>query len=194
MKTIEIKGTERKDLGKKATKELRTSGQVPCVLYGGEEVFHFSAESKEFRNLVYSPNIYVVNLTVDGKKFQAIMQEIDFHSVSDEIMHIDFLQVFDDKKIKMAIPVKLTGLAKGVQEGGKMMLKQRKLNVLGLAKYLPDTLDIDVTEMTLGKSKKIEDLNFENIELLDAKNSVVCTVRLTRSAMSAKGQQDKGKK
>lgn len=188
MKTIEIKGTERKEVGKKSTRELRKADRVPCVLYGGEKVIHFSAEVNEFRNLVYTPNVYIVGLDIEGQKINAIVQSIDFHPVTDAILHIDFLQVFEDKKIGIAIPVKLTGLAKGVQEGGKLMLKQRKLNVRGFAKDFPDALEIDVTEMTLGKSKKVSELSFDNLELLDPKNSVVAAVRLTRSAMAAQSE------
>lgn len=186
MKTIEIKGTERKEVGKKSTQELRKKGEVPCVLYGGKEVVHFSAEENEFRHLVYTPNVYIVNLNVGKKSTQAIMKQIDFHPVTDKILHIDFYEIAEDKKISIAIPVKLNGTAKGVLEGGKMMLKQRKLNVKAFAKDLPDTLDIDVTKMTLGKTKKVGELAFDNLELLDPKNNVVATVRLTRSAMSAK--------
>lgn len=186
MKTIEIKGTERKEVGKKSTQELRKKGEVPCVLYGGKEVIHFSAEENEFRHLVYTPNVYIVNLNIGKKTTQAIMKEIDFHPVTDKILHIDFYEISEDKKISIAVPVKLNGTAKGVLEGGKMMLKQRKLNVRAFAKDLPDTLNIDVTNMTLGKTKKVGELTFENLELLDPKNNVVATVRLTRSAMSAK--------
>lgn len=186
MKTIEIKGTERKEVGKKSTQELRKKGEVPCVLYGGKEVIHFSAEENEFRHLVYTPNVYIVNLNIGKKTTQAIMKEIDFHPVTDRILHIDFYEISEDKKISIAVPVKLNGTAKGVLEGGKMMLKQRKLNVRAFAKDLPDTLNIDVTNMTLGKTKKVGELTFENLELLDPKNNVVATVRLTRSAMSAK--------
>lgn len=192
MKTIEIKGTERKDVGKKSTQELRKKGHVPCVLYGGKEIIHFSAEEKEFRHLVYTPNVYIVNLHVGKNSMQAIMQAIDFHPVTDKILHIDFYQISDDKKINIAVPVKLTGVAKGVLEGGKLMLKQRKLNVKAFAKDLPDTLDIDITEMTLGKTKKVGELSFDNLELLDSKNSVVATVRLTRSAMSAQTDGEEG--
>ncbi len=187
MQTIEIKGTERKAVGKKATQELRKNEHVPCVLYGGEKIIHFSAEEKTFRHLVYTPHVYIVNLDIDGNKVQAIMKDIEFHPVTDRILHIDFYQIADDKKVSIAIPVKLLGTSQGVLEGGKMMLKQRKLKVKAFPKDLPDTLDIDVTDMTLGKSKKVSELSFENLELLDPKNSVVAAVRLTRSAMSSKG-------
>lgn len=187
MKTIEIKGTERKDVGKKATRELRKNEQVPCVLYGGEKNVHFSAQAKDFRHLVYTPNVYIVNLEIGKKKYQAVMQDIAFHSVTDAILHIDFLQVFEEKKVVIGIPVNLTGSSVGVLEGGKLILNQRKLKVRAFAKDLPDTLDVDVTDMAIGKTRKVSELSFDNIDLLDPKNGVVAAVRLTRSAMSAMG-------
>lgn len=189
MKTIEVKGSVRKEVGKRATNELRKEDKVPCVLYGGEGNVHFSTVAKDLRHLLITPNVYIVNLDVDGKKVQAIMQDADFHPVTDEVLHVDFLQLSDDKETTIAIPVKLTGLAIGVKEGGKLILNQRKLKVRGFAKNLPDTLDVDVTELTIGRTKKVSELSFDNLELLDPKNSVVAAVRLTRSAMSAKGAE-----
>jgi large subunit ribosomal protein L25 len=186
MKTFDIKGTERKNVGKKSTKELRRNQMVPCVLYGGEKNIHFAVEEKAFQYLVYTPNVYIVNLDIDGKKYQAVMQDLQFHPVSDTIEHIDFLEIADDRKVNIAIPVKLNGLAEGVKQGGKLMLKLRKLKVRGLPKDFPDTLDIDVTSLVLGKSIKVGELNFKNLDLLDAKNAVVVSVKLTRSAISSK--------
>jgi len=187
MKTFDIKGTERKDVGKKATKELRKNELVPCVLYGNGENIHFSVEKKAFQYLIYTPNVYIVNIDIDGKSQKAIMQDVQFHAVSDEIEHVDFLAITDDKLVNIVIPVKLNGLAEGVKQGGKLMLKLRKLRVRGIAANFPDTLDIDVSKLNLGKSIKVGELAFDNLELLDPKNAVVTTVRLTRSAMSAKG-------
>lgn len=186
MKTFELKGTLRTDLGKKATKDLRASEKVPCVLYGGNEILHFAVESADLRHLVYSPNVYIVNINIDGKTSQAIMKEIQFHVVSDAVEHIDFLQVAEDKKITVSLPVQLNGLAEGVKQGGKLVLKQRLLKAKALPKDLPETLDVDVTELTMGKTIKVGDLSFPNIEILDSKNAVVATIKLTRSAMSAK--------
>ncbi len=186
MKTIEVKGTERNDLGKKATKALRTEERVPCVVYGGKSNIHFSVAVNDLRNLVYTPHVYIVNLDVDGKKTQALMKEISFHAVTDAVEHIDFLEIADDKKVTISVPVKLKGLAEGVRQGGKMMLNSRYLKVKALPKDLPDTMDIDVTKLALGKTIKVGELNYDNIELLDAKNAVVCAVKLTRSAMAAR--------
>ena len=184
MKTIEIVTTERKSLGKKETKKLRKEGNVPCVIYGGEKVTHFYAHKNDFRHLVYTPNVYLVNLKIDGKECRAIMQDIQYHPVTDEILHIDFYEIFVGKEVIIKIPVKLNGLSIGVKEGGKLALETRKLRVKALPKNLPDILNVDVTELKLEKTIKVGDLSFEDLELLDFKNSVVCSVKLTRVAKS----------
>lgn len=186
MKTFEIKGQKRSDVGKKSAKELRAQALVPCVMYGGKENVHFSVVEKDFKHLIYSPHVYVVNLDVDGVKSQALMQTIQFHPVTDAIEHVDFLEISADKKVTVELPIQLLGSSEGVKQGGKLMLKLRKLRVKGLIKDFPDTLDVDITELQLGKSIKVGDLTYKGLELLDAKNAVVATVRLTRSAMSAK--------
>ena len=185
MKTIEIKGSVRADLGKKATRELRKNGQVPCVVYGGESVTHFSAPVDAFRGLIYTPNIYIVDLVIDGKASKAILKDVQYNCVSDAIEHIDFLEVSDKKPVSIALPVKLNGLAEGVRQGGKLVLKIRKIRVKGLIEKLPDILEIDVTNLGLGKAIKIQDLNFDGLEILEAKNIVVATVKMTRAAMNA---------
>lgn len=185
MKTIEIKGSVRADLGKKATRELRKNGQVPCVVYGGESVTHFSAPVEAFRGLIYTPNIYIVDLVIDGKACKAILKDVQYNCVSDAIEHVDFLEVSDKKPVSISIPVKLNGLAEGVRQGGKLVLKLRKIRVKGLIAKLPDILDIDVTNLGLGKAIKIQDLAFDGLELLEAKNVVVATVKMTRAAVSA---------
>ena len=185
MKTIEIKGSVRSDLGKKATRELRKNGQVPCVVYGGESVTHFSAPVDAFRGLIYTPNIYIVDLVIDGKACKAILKDVQYNCVSDAIEHIDFLEVSDNKPVSIALPVKLNGLAEGVKQGGKLVLKIRKIRVKGLIAKLPDLLEIDVTNLGLGKAIKIQDLSFDGLELLEAKNIVVETVKMTRAALNA---------
>lgn len=185
MKTIEIKGSVRADLGKKATRELRKNGQVPCVVYGGESVTHFSAPVDAFRGLIYTPNIYIVDLVIDGKACKAVLKDVQYNCVSDAIEHIDFLEVSDKKPVTIALPVKLNGLAEGVRQGGKLVLKIRKIRVKGLIEKLPDILEIDVTNLGLGKAIKIQDLSFDGLEILEAKNIVVATVKMTRAAMNA---------
>lgn len=190
MKTIEIVTSERKVVGKKETKNLRKNGNVPCVIYGGEKVIHFYAHKNDFRHLIYTPNVYIVDLKIDDKECRAIMQDIQFHPVTDKILHIDFYEIFAGKNMIISIPVKLHGLSIGVKEGGKLALETRKLKVKALPKNLPDFLDVDVTNLELGKTIKIRDLSYENLELLDLKNSVVCSVKLTRVAKSMTDEEE----
>jgi len=192
MKVIEITAKGRTDLGKKATKALRVNEQVPCVVYGKAGNANFYAHKNDFNSLVYTPNEYIVSLDIDGNKKTAIMQELQFHPVTDEILHIDFREVSEDTPVKFKIPVKLNGFPKGVQAGGKLQMLTRKLRVEGLVADFPDRLDIDVTDLELGKSIKISELNFDNINLLDAPNSVVCSVKLTRAAKGAATAEEEG--
>ncbi len=191
MKTIEIKGTVRESVGKKNSKKLRREGQIPCVIYGGEQNIHFSTGVNEVRHLIYTPDVFLVNLTIEDKTHMVIMKDAQFHPVSDAILHIDFIEVSEDKKIEIAIPVVLTGFAEGVKQGGKLSLLNRRLRVSAYAKDLPETLEVDITNLTLGKSVKIGELSFDNLELLDPKNSVVASVKLTRAArgLAAEGEE-----
>ena len=169
--------------------ELRKSEQIPCVIYGGKEVVHFQSADKEFRKLVYSPNVYLVTINVDGSKYDAVIKDLQFHPVSDKIMHADFLQISEDKPITIEIPVKLEGLAEGVKAGGKLQLEQRKLRVKGLAKNIPDELVVNINNLGLGRGIQIGHLSYPNLELLNAKNSVVVSVKLTRAARAAAQQK-----
>ncbi|MDG5799673.1 50S ribosomal protein L25/general stress protein Ctc [Marinilabiliaceae bacterium ANBcel2] len=191
MQKIELKGFKRENLGKKATNDLRKDKNVPGVLYGGEEIVHFYTPLKDFNKLIFTPNVYIVTLNIDGKVYESIIKETQYHPVSDNLIHIDFLQVFEDKPITISIPVKLEGLPEGVKAGGKLTLEQRKLRVKGLAKDLPDHLNIDISKLGLGKSIQVGSLNFPGIELLNAKHSVVAAVKLTRAARAA-GQGEAG--
>ncbi len=190
MQTIELKGSKREVIGKKPTKELRKEGKVPGVLYGGNEVVHFAIDAKQLKSLVYTPNVYIVKLDIDGTQVDAIMQDIQFHPVSDNILHIDFLQIFEDKPVVIEIPVKLQGFAEGVKAGGRLSLEQRKLRVKGLPANLPDTLNIEISHLKLGQTVQVGTLSFDNLEVLNAKNSVVAAVKLTRAARAAQ-QADK---
>ncbi len=192
MKSIEIKGSLRSEIGKKATRELRKSNGVPCVLYGMEKdangnpvATHFTVSNDELRKLVYTPHIYVVDLNIDGKVVNAIMKDIQFHPVKDNILHVDFLQINESNPIVMEVPVKLEGLAEGVKAGGKLALQVRKLKVKALYNAIPERLVIDVTSLGLGKTVKVGELNYEGLQLLNAKEAVVCAVKLTRAARGA---------
>ena len=185
MKTFELKGTVRTDLGKKATKADRVGEKVPCVLYGGEVNTHFTATISDIRKLIYTPEVYVVNLDIDGKKTKSIMKALQFHPVSDKVLHIDFLEVTEDRPVVVELPVKLEGLAEGVKAGGKLALEMRKLKVKGLYTQIPENVIVDVTELGLGKSIQVANVAVENLEILNAKNAVVAQVKLTRAARGA---------
>jgi len=189
MKTIEIKGSLRQEVGKKVTKLLRKDAEVPCVLYGGEQNMHFHLNVKEVAPIVYTPNAYLVSLNLDGKIYKAIMHALQFHPVTDDLLHLDFKEVFEDKRVVVSVPIIVKGFAVGVQAGGKLQVKARSLKVKGLVKDMPEELVIDITNLELGKSIKVADLNYENLELMEAKNSVICSVKLTRAAKGAAGEE-----
>jgi large subunit ribosomal protein L25 len=177
MKPLDIKGSFLEDVGKKSTKELRKKGHVPCLLYREGKAMHFEAPEKAFFNLVYSPDVYLVNLDLDGEKYQAVMQDIQFHPVKDNIQHIDFYQVIEKHPLWMKIPVRFKGIAAGIQEGGKQIIKMRKLKVRALPKDMPDEITIDVSALTIGDSIKVGNLGYENLELLDDENSVIVLLK-----------------
>ena len=190
MKSIEVKGTartiaERSSEQARALKEIRKDGGVPCVLYGGEEVVHFTVSAEGLRNLVFTPHIYVVNLSVDGKEVKAIMKDIQFHPVKDTIIHVDFFQINETTPIVMEVPVQLEGLAEGVKAGGKLVLQSRKLKVKALYTIIPEKLTVNVAHLGLGKTVQVGELSFEGLELLNSKDAVVCAVKLTRAARGA---------
>ena len=185
MKTFELKGTVRTDLGKKASKADRVAETVPCVLYGGATNVHFTTTVSDLRKLVYSPDVFIVDLDVDGNKCKAIMKALQFHPVSDRVLHIDFLQVTEDKPVIVEIPVKLEGLAEGVKAGGKLALEMRKLKVKAVYTKIPERIVIDVTSLGLGKTIQVAKVAVENLEILNAKNAVVAQVKLTRAARGA---------
>ena len=162
MQVFELKGELRTDLGKKATKVLREEKKVPCVLYGGKENIHFSVVEKDLSKLVYTPFVYIVKIMIDGNAYEAVMREIQFHPVTDRILHIDFYHIFAEKPVIIEVPVKLKGFAEGVQAGGKLVQVIRKLKVKALPANLPGEVELDVTSLGLGKSIKVKELSFDN--------------------------------
>lgn len=194
MKTFQLEGKTREVAAtsadqKRALKAMRSNNEIPAVLYGGEKVTHFSVTTEGVRKLVYTPEIFVVELTIDGKKTKAILKDIQFQPVSDAIMHIDFLEVSESKPVVMEVPVVLEGHAEGVKAGGKLTLQMRKLKVKALYNTIPERLTINVDHLGLGKTMQVGSLHFEGLELMNAKNAVVCAVQLTRAA---RGAQAKG--
>lgn len=185
MKSITIKGSKRESVGKVATKALRNADKVPCVLYGGENPLHFSANELDFSKLVYTPSAHTVVLDIEGdQKVNAILQDIQFHPVSDKILHVDFYQLFDDKEVSMDIPVTIEGSAPGVMlEGGTLVVSKRKLKVKALPNNLPDFITVDISELRLGGKISVIDLEADDFTILHPDNTVVCKVRTSRASM-----------
>ncbi|WP_432672151.1 50S ribosomal protein L25/general stress protein Ctc [Flavobacterium sp. SM2513] len=194
MKSITISGSERESVGKVATKALRNAGMVPCVLYGGSQPVHFSAEEKAFKTLVYTPNAHTVVIELGTKKFNAIMQDIQVHPVSDKILHLDFFELHDDKEVTIEVPVKVTGVSPGVLLGGVLRLNQRRLKVKALPKNLPDFLEANISEMQMGNKLYVTKLVSDDYKLLHPDNTVVAQVRISRAAMKAAQEAAKAAK
>lgn len=197
MKEIEVKGQKRTDLGKKASKAMRKEELVPCNLYGeavnadGQPVaLSIACPMSELRKVVYTPHIYVIKLNIDGEIHTAIMKELQFHPVSDALLHVDFYEINEEKPITVGIPVKLNGLAQGVRDGGRMNLSIRKINVTAKYQQIPEHLDIDVTDMKIGKSIKVGDLSYEGLEMATSKNVIVCSIKATRKSIAASNAEE----
>jgi large subunit ribosomal protein L25 len=191
MKTFQLEGSKRELTGKKAAKAYRKDSLVPGVLYGGESVTHFTVSKEGIRKLIYTPEIHIVELTVEGKTTKAILKEAQFHPVSDALLHVDFLEISDTKPVVIDIPIVLEGLAEGVKAGGKLSLEMRKLKVKGLYANLPEKLTINIENLGLGKTIQVGELHFDNLELLNSKDNVVAAVKLTRAARGAAASADK---
>ena len=182
MKSVSVKGTKRESLGKKQAKRIREQGDVPAVLYGHEEIMHISVPFSELRKLIYTPNVYLVDLEIDGEVHKAIIQDMQWHPVEEQVLHIDFLKVEDDKPVKISLPIVLTGRAKGIKAGGKLKQNIRKLKVKALAEHLPDTIEIDITKLGIGDGYKVEELERANLEFLDNKSNLIVGVISSRAA------------
>jgi large subunit ribosomal protein L25 len=194
MKSITIEGQERESVGKKATKAVRDAGMVPCVIYGGDQPVHFAADHRAFKGLVYTPNAHTVAIDLAGKTVNAILQDIQFHPVSDAILHIDFFQLQDDREVIMEVPVKVIGKSPGVMAGGVLRLAQRRLKVKALPKNLPDFVTADITPLEMGNKLYITKLASENYKFMHPDNTVVCQVRISRAAMKAAQEAAKAAK
>ena len=195
MKSITIKGSERESVGKVATKALRNAGMVPCVIYGGENPVHFSAEERAFKGLVYTPEAHTVVIELEGgKKFDGILQDIQFHPVSDKILHVDFYNLDAAKEITMEVPVKVTGTSPGVLLGGVLRLIQRKLKVRALPANLPDFVEANISELEMGNKLYVTKLGAPEYKILHPDNTVVCQVRISRAAMKAAQEAAKAEK
>ena len=191
MKSITIQGTKRESVGKKATKALRNAGQVPCVLYGGDKPVHFNAEELSFSTLVYTPNAHTVVIALEnGDKYNAILQDIQFHPVSDKILHVDFYQLFEDKEITMEIPISFIGNARGVKNGGVLRKNRRSLRVKALPANLPDFIEADITPLKIGSKLYITTLQNDAYKFMHPDNTVVCLVRRSRASVDAFDEEE----
>ena len=190
MKSITINGSQRESVGKVATKALRNAGKVPCVLYGGDKPVHFSAEEKAFKNLVYTPNVYTAAIELDGQTFAAILQDIQFHPVTDKILHVDFYQLHDDKAVTMNIPVKLKGTSPGVLNGGSLRFTNRKLRVKAVPANLPDFIEADISKLKIGSKLYITELFNDDYTFMHPDNTVVVQVRTSRNAVVASEEEE----
>ena len=185
MKTFEIKVKKREATGKGSSHQLRKEDNVPCVMYGGDQLYHFYAHENSFKKMIYTPAVFIIALDIEGDKRNAVVQDIQFHPVTDKIQHIDFVEVFPDKPVVVSIPTELTGSSIGIKNGGKLRLKRRTLKVKGLLEHLPDRLKIDMTNVDIGHVIKVGDLQYENLELLDPHRSMVVSVISSRLAMKS---------
>ena len=190
MKTLAISAKSRDKVGKSNTRQLRNQGNVPCVLYGGEKQVCFYAHENEFRKLVYTPDVFIVELAIDGEVKRCIMQDIQFHPVSEKILHIDFLEVFDDKPITVSIPVILNGLAIGVRNGGNLMFRRRKIITRGLSANLPDAIEIDIENVKIGEFIYIKDISLDGCQFLAPDNAVVVGVKTARGAIEEESEEE----
>jgi large subunit ribosomal protein L25 len=191
MKSITINGSKRESVGKKATKALRNAGQVPCVLYGGKQVTHFSAPTISFKDLVYTPDVYTVILVLDdGTAANAVMQDIQFHPVTDEILHMDFYKFEENQEITMNIPVKTEGVPKGVKIGGVLRFNLRRMTVRGKAKNLPDVIVADVTPLKIGQKLYVTAVKSEDYTILHPDNTVICQVKTSRNMSVSEEEED----
>lgn len=185
MKTLSIKATKREDFGKKAAKAVRRAELIPCVLCGNGESLTFSVDPREVKPLIYTPNSYIVEFELEGKKETAVLREAQFHPIREEILHMDFYRIAEGKPVSIAIPVNLTGNSEGVKAGGKLILSARKLTVSALVENLPDEIVVDVTSLSVGQTIFVGDLAIDNLKFITPATTAICAVRVTRASRGA---------
>jgi len=195
MKSLTIKGSKRESVGKAASKALRNAGRVPCVLYGGDEPMHFHADEREFKDLVYTPDTHTVVIELDdGSKHEAIMQDVQFHPVTDRILHVDFYRLYPDKEVTVVVPVKTVGVAPGVIKGGKLFFNERKLKIRALPKNLPDYVEVDISNLDLNDKVYVSELRNDKYKILHPDNVVVVQIKMSRAAIKAAQEAAKAAK
>ncbi|NVN96102.1 MAG: 50S ribosomal protein L25/general stress protein Ctc [Bacteroidetes bacterium] len=194
MKTVSMSGSLRENVGKKDAKMNRRNGKVPCVLYGGKDQIHFIANEKDFKDIIFTPEVCFIDLDINGKQYKATLQDVQYHPVSDNILHVDFLQITDDKPIIMSIPIKVVGTSPGVLRGGKLVVKMRKLKVKALPVALPDTIKVDISTLDIADFVKVNTLTVEGVEFLNVPTSVVVMIKATRGVEDPTATEEAAKK
>ncbi len=190
MKEVSLSGSLRENVGKKDAKAIRNAMRVPCVVYGGDTQTHFSVKHTDMEKLVYTPNVYIINVDIEGKKVKTVIQDIQHHPVTDKINHVDFIELKEDKKVKVNIPVKLEGRAIGVLNGGKLSQVFRTLKVYALPGELPDAITVDISKLRIGMSVRVRDLMTDSLEILNAPSAVVCSVKMSRGAVDLDEEEE----
>jgi len=183
MKTIEIKASSRDHFGKKSSNALRAEGNVPCVMYGGKENRHFFAHENAFRGIVYTPDVFLIDIVIDGTTYNAVMKDLQFHPVTDKLLHIDFIQVDETKPVIVDLPIRITGESAGVKAGGKLNIKRRTLKVKGMVNDIPEHLTVDITNLEIGQSIKIGEISYDKLEIIDNKRAMIVGVAVSRVAL-----------
>ncbi len=191
MKTVQIEGQKRSDMGKKAARSIRAAGQVPCVIYGGKEEVHFSAPTLSFRSIVYTPEFLIAEITVDGTTYRCILKDLQFDVVTDKLNHIDFLELVDDKKVIAKLPLKFTGQPEGVKAGGRLMLKMKTVTVRTYPKHLVENIEVDITNLELNGNVRVEDIKAENMQIMNSPRQPIASVVMTRALRQAETEEKK---
>ncbi|MBA3898813.1 MAG: 50S ribosomal protein L25/general stress protein Ctc [Bacteroidetes bacterium] len=189
MKTVSISGSPRENVGKKDAKLTRRTGKIPCVLYGGKDQVHFTADVKAFKSLIYTPEVHIAKISVSGNEYEAVMREVQYHPTTDEILHVDFMQLFAEKEIKLDIPVNLIGVAEGVRAGGKLIKKQRLLKVRAIPANLPDSIQVNIEKLAVGGIIRAKEITVANVVILNDPQTVIATVKGKRGMAAAEGAE-----
>jgi len=191
MKTVQIEGQKRTDLGKKAARAIRTAGQVPCVIYGGKEEVHFSAPLLSFRSIVYTPEFLIAEITVDGTTYRCILKDLQFDVVTDRLNHIDFLELVNDRKVIAQLPLKFTGQPAGVKAGGRLMLKMKNVTVRTYPEHLVENIEVDITDLELNGNVRVEDIKVDNMQIMNSPRQPIASVVMTRALRQAETEEKK---
>ncbi len=192
MKEVSLSGSLRENVGKKDAKKHRREGNIPCVIYGGKEQIHFVTNEIKFDKIIFTPEVFVINIDIDGKKYKTVLQDVQYHPVTDKAIHVDFLELVEGKEVSVNIPIAITGISAGVMAGGQLIVKMHKIRLKGLVDLLPERVTVDITDVKIGSSIKIRDLSFENITLTDPPNAVIVRVKMSRNVTEDEGEDKEG--